>query len=156
MTVKEEKPYWRGRIRAVVLLIKGVFTQARKHYILSLSPAIAIWKDGRISIEITSLGEIARSKSHVWTNPKISCFEKKEIHSFRIKSSWPELFSTRRSTVLILPLQWGFPGKVLTSNIGQSDDRWHARLIHAGDSKCEVGHWTVLLHSGRLLPLTGL
>ncbi len=49
--------------------VKVVFTLARKHYMLSLSPAMAIWKDGRISIEITSLGKIARSKSRVWMNP---------------------------------------------------------------------------------------
>jgi len=42
-----------------------VFTQARKHYTLSLSPTVAIRKDGGISIEIASLSEIARSKSHV-------------------------------------------------------------------------------------------
>ncbi len=46
-----------------------MFTQVRKHYMLSLLPAMAIWKDGRISIEIASLGDIARSKSGVWMNP---------------------------------------------------------------------------------------
>jgi len=33
---------------------------------------MAIWKDGRISIEIASLGEIARSKLRVWMNPYVS------------------------------------------------------------------------------------
>jgi hypothetical protein len=34
-------------------------------------PAMTIWKDGRISIEIESLSKIARSKSRVWTNPTL-------------------------------------------------------------------------------------
>ncbi len=38
-----------------------VLTQARKHYMLSLSPMVAIWKDGRVSTEIASLSENARS-----------------------------------------------------------------------------------------------
>jgi hypothetical protein len=45
-----------------------VFTQARKHYMLSLSTAVAIWKDGWVSIEITSLSEITWSTSRVCTN----------------------------------------------------------------------------------------
>ncbi len=35
---------------------------------LLLSPAVAIWKDGRVSIEITSLSKIARSTSRGCTN----------------------------------------------------------------------------------------
>ncbi len=53
---------------------KVVFTQARKHYTLSLLPAVAIWKDGKISIEIASLSEIARSTSRVWTYLSIQLF----------------------------------------------------------------------------------
>ncbi len=35
---------------------------------LLLSPAMAIWKDKRVSIEIASLSEIAIPTSHVWTS----------------------------------------------------------------------------------------
>ncbi len=35
---------------------------------------------------------------------KIGCFVEKEKYSFSLKSSWSNLVSTRRSTVLILPL----------------------------------------------------
>ncbi len=36
-----------------------------------------------------------------------------ETYSFSLKSSWSTLVRTRRSTVLILPLQYGFPGYFL-------------------------------------------
>jgi hypothetical protein len=44
---------------------KVVFTQATKHYMLSLLPAVAIRKDGKISIEIALLSKIARFKLRV-------------------------------------------------------------------------------------------
>ncbi len=40
---------------------------------------------------------------------KKAIFWKKEKNIFTIKRSWSELVSTRRATVLSLPLQWGFP-----------------------------------------------
>ncbi len=42
---------------------------------------------------------------------KIGCFVNKEKYSFSMKRSWSELVSTRRSIVLILLLQQGFPGQ---------------------------------------------
>ncbi len=60
-----------------------VFIQVGKHYMLSLSPAVAIWKDGRISIEITSLSEIARSTLHVCTNLYVQWVETDQSN-FRI------------------------------------------------------------------------
>jgi hypothetical protein len=54
--------YWQKGVDLVV------FTQARKHYIVSLSPAVAIWKDGWVSIEIASLSEITWSTSCLCTN----------------------------------------------------------------------------------------
>ncbi len=47
---------------------------------------------------------------------KIACFYKKVknvFNVFNIKSSWSELVTTWRSTVLILPFQWGLPGQVV-------------------------------------------
>jgi hypothetical protein len=41
---------------------------------------------------------------------KIGCFIKKGKYSFSVKNSRSEPVSTRRSTVLILPLQLVFPG----------------------------------------------
>ncbi len=48
-----------------------VFTQARKHYMLLLSPAVAIWKGRRVSIEIASLSKIARPTWHACMNLNI-------------------------------------------------------------------------------------
>jgi len=45
-----------------------VFTQVIKHYMLLLLPAMAIWKYGRVSIEIASP---TISTLHVWTNLKV-------------------------------------------------------------------------------------
>ncbi len=41
---------------------------------------------------------------------KLGCFISKVNNVFNLKSSCTKLVSTRRSTVLILPLQRGFPG----------------------------------------------
>ncbi len=41
---------------------------------------------------------------------KIGCFVKKDKNIFSIKSSLSELVSTRKSTILSLPIEWGFPG----------------------------------------------
>ena len=40
---------------------------------------------------------------------KVACFCKKVNNFCIIKSSWPKLVSTRRSTVLRIPVQSGFP-----------------------------------------------
>ncbi len=40
---------------------------------------------------------------------KVACFVKKFINIFNLKMSWYKLVCTRRSIVLSLPLQWGFP-----------------------------------------------
>ncbi len=41
----------------------------------------------------------------------------KKYYIFCLKSSWFELVSTRRSTVLILPLQWEFPDLIFTLGV---------------------------------------
>jgi len=85
------------------VLSKVVFTQATKHYMLSLLPAVAIWKDGKISIEIASFSEIAIFKSHVWTNLKswTKCHnENKIFNCFKIQQS-VSLFITTFHSLLI-------------------------------------------------------
>jgi hypothetical protein len=49
---------------------------------------------------------------YTWPPHNIDCIVKKtnKKYSFSSRSSWSKLFSTRRSTVQILPLRLGFPG----------------------------------------------
>ncbi len=65
---------------------------------------------------VTRLGSSVAAGNPFWSGnlstidlqPKIACFVK--INIFYIKRNWSELISTRGSTVLIVPLQSGFPG----------------------------------------------
>jgi hypothetical protein len=55
---------------------------------------------------------------------KIACFVKtKSI--FTIKRSWSELVYTRRSTVMILPLQWGFPALAHAVTLAAKTKCWY-------------------------------
>ncbi len=61
-------------------------------------------KPNRLTREPLLMGELSTVDLLV----KIACFIKRKNIFFRIKNSWSELVSTRRSTVLRLPLQKGF------------------------------------------------
>jgi len=50
----------------------------------------------------------------------VACFKTNVNNIFNLKSSWSKPDSTRRSTVLYLPFQWGFPAYKIVS-------RWKVR-----------------------------
>ncbi len=51
-------------------ILSGVYTGEKTLHVVAVA-SDGNWKDLKISIEIALLGKIARSKSRVWTNPKL-------------------------------------------------------------------------------------
>ncbi len=54
--------------------------------------------------------------SAVYLLIKVACFVREVNNTFDIKRSWSKLVSTRRSTVLSLPLQWDLPSLVFVTD----------------------------------------
>ncbi len=59
---------YRPQVTGCKTLLSGIYIGEKTFLVVTVA-SDAIWKDGRISIEISLLGKIARSKSRVWTNP---------------------------------------------------------------------------------------
>jgi hypothetical protein len=90
--------------------------------------SLAIFLDLRKAREYLTKGKAQYS----WPL-KVACFGK-ENNICGIKSSWSELVCTRRSTVLSLPLHWGFPDA-------------YTNLSHSRFKTCHVeeyGHSSIL------------
>ncbi len=73
----------------------------------SLSRLVLCWREKLYSIPVNPNGMVKISTVDLLI--KVACCLKKWTIFCNIKSSWSKLVGTRRSTVLSLPLQQGFP-----------------------------------------------